>query len=266
MNQARFWILTIPHYAFLPYLPPSVVYIAGQLERGDVTGYLHWQVIAHFGRAVRLAHVKKIFGDALHAQPTRSEAAETYVHKDETSVDGTRFVLGKKPFKRNCKRDWQSAFESAQRGELAAIDPGVLVPYFGQLQRINAHFAEPVAMERECVVYWGSTGLGKSRTAWAEAGMDAYPKIPSTKFWDGYRGQEHVVIDEFRGCVSVEHLLRWLDRYPILVEIKGSAVVLKAKKVWITSNLHPKDWYPTLDELTLAALLRRIKITHFDAL
>lgn len=264
--QGRIWLLTIPGHDFIPYLPPGVAFVTGQLERGANTGYLHWQVLVHFSRSVRLAAVKKIFGDTCHCELSRSVAAESYVHKEETYVDGTRFDLGTKPFKRNCKRDWQSAFDCAKRGELAAIDPGVLVPYFGQLQRINAHFAEPVAMERVCFVYWGSSGLGKSRRAWAEAGMDAYPKIPSTKFWDGYRGQEHVVIDEFRGCVSVEHLLRWLDRYPVLVEIKGSAVVLKAKKIWITSNLHPKEWYPLLDDLTLAALLRRIKVTHFDSL
>lgn len=116
------------------------------------------------------------------------------------------------------------------------------------------------------LLFWGRTGSGKSRRAWQEAGWDAYPKDPRTKFWDGYRGQEHVVVDEFRGGIDVAHLLRWLDRYPVLVEIKGSSVPLTATKIWFTSNLHPRDWYPALDEDTLNALMRRIKITHFDML
>ena len=90
--------------------------------------------------------------------------------------------------------------------------------------------------------------------------MDSYPKDPRTKFWDGYQGQEHVVVDEFRGAIDISHLLRWLDRYPVIVEVKGSSAVLKASTIWITSNLHPKDWYFGLDELTLAALLRRMEI------
>lgn len=111
-------------------------------------------------------------------------------------------------------------------------------------------------------MFWGATGVGKSRRAWAEATFDAYPKDPRTKFWDGYRGQEHVVIDEFRGGIDVSHLLRWLDRYPVNVEIKGSSTTLCAKKFWITSNLPPEQWYPDLDEATKLALLRRLNVTH----
>jgi hypothetical protein len=119
---------------------------------------------------------------------------------------------------------------------------------------------QPIAQERQVVVYWGPTGAGKSRRAWDEATLDAYPKDPRTKFWDGYRGQENVVIDEFRGGIDIGHLLRWCDRYPVNVEIKGSAVTLKAKKIWITSNLSPNQWYPDLDQETTQALLRRLTI------
>jgi len=119
-------------------------------------------------------------------------------------------------------------------------------------------------MERRCFVYWGNTGTGKSRSAWASAGMEAYPKIPTSKFWDGYAGHEHVVIDEFRGGIDIAHVLRWFDRYPVIVETKGAAVVLRAKTIWITSNLHPRDWYPTLDYLSYQALERRLEITEFE--
>lgn len=125
---------------------------------------------------------------------------------------------------------------------------------------------QAVAVQREVKVYWGRTGAGKSRRAWEEATFDAYPKDPRSKFWDGYRGQDRVVIDEFRGGIDISHMLRWLDRYPVVVEVKGSSVVLKATNIWITSNIHPNDWYPTLDQETKNALLRRLQITHFDML
>jgi len=76
-------------------------------------------------------------------------------------------------------------------------------------------------------------------------------------------GQENVIIDEFRGTIDVVHLLRWLDRYPVRVESKGSSLSLSAKSFWITSNLDPRVWYPELDPDTLEALLRRLNITHF---
>lgn len=121
----------------------------------------------------------------------------------------------------------------------------------------------PVGVERTINVYWGVTGSGKSRRAWDEAGLDAFPKDPRTKFWDGYRGHRHVVIDEFRGGIDVAHLLRWFDRYPVVVEVKGSSVVLAATTIWVTSNLDPRQWYPDVDAETLAALLRRLNIIHF---
>lgn len=90
MQQARFWLLTIPHADFLPYLPPQCAYIRGQLERGGNTNYLHWQLLAAFSSKVRLRAVKSVFGNTCHAEPSRSAAARDYVWKDETSIRETK--------------------------------------------------------------------------------------------------------------------------------------------------------------------------------
>lgn len=110
------------------------------------------------------------------------------------------------------------------------------------------------------MVFWGPTGTGKSHRAWERAGVDAYSKCPRTKFWCGYRNETSIVIDEFRGGIDISHLLRWLDRYPVRVEIKGSSKPLMAERYFITSNLHPKYWYPDLDMETYLALERRLEI------
>lgn len=123
----------------------------------------------------------------------------------------------------------------------------------------------PMVRESTCNVYWGPTGTGKTRTAWEEAGLDSFPKDPNTKWWDGYRGQRNVIIDEFRGSISISHMLRWLDCYPVSVEPKGGGTPLAACKFWITSNLPPEKWYPDLDEDTFKALRRRFtKVVHFS--
>lgn len=261
---ARYWILTIPHHEFVPYLPPKVVYIRGQLERGEQGGYLHWQVLCTFGNGVRLAAVRAIFGGTCHAEPTRSVAAEAYVWKEDTAVQGTRFQLGKRPVKRNDSTDWDAIREWAKAGQLEEVPADVYIRCYQSLRTIARDNLRADPMEREVFVFWGRTGTGKSRRAWDEATFEAYPKDPRTKFWDGYQGHENVVIDEFRGAIDISHMLRWLDRYPVTVEIKGSAVALKAKRIWITSNLDPRRWYPDADAETMAALLRRLRITHFN--
>jgi len=186
------------------------------------------------------------------------------VWKDDTAVAGTRFELGVPAIKRNNKRDWDAIWESAKSGNLVDIDAATRVQHYRTLKQIKSDHLQPAALERTVHVFWGPTGTGKSRRAWDEAGLTAYPKDPRTKFWDGYQGHVNVVMDEFRGAIDISHLLRWFDRYPVIVEVKGSSTVLMATNFWITSNLDPRDWFPGIDVATRDALLRRLTITHFN--
>jgi len=257
-TKAIHWILTVPHHHFTPYLPPQCTYITGQLERGQ-EGFLHWQFVVGFQHQIRLSGVRKIFGPH-HCEPTKTAQAEAYCHKEETRIEGTEFSLGTRPIKRGATTDWSIVLSHVRSGQHDLIPADIYLRYFSNIERIAVKNATPIGIERTCTVYYGSTGTGKSRLAWQEAGFDAYPKDPMSKFWDGYSGQKHVVIDEFRGSIAISHLLRWLDRYPVLVEVKGSSQVFKAEKVWITSNLHPSLWYPGLDISTVDALLRRLTL------
>lgn len=262
-QQARYWLLTIPFHCFVPYLPPGLCYIRGQLEQGNDTGYLHWQILAITDRKCTLQGIKRLLGAEVHAEPSRSMAADEYVWKEDTRIDGTQFELGDRPHRRNNKQDWQRIWEYAQNGNFLEIDPQLRIQHYRTFRTIRADYAKPIGVERTCYVFWGTTGTGKSRRAWNEAGMDAYPKDPRTKWWDGYLNQRFVVIDEFRGAIDISHMLRWLDRYPVLVEIKGASIPLLATTIWITSNIPPERWYPESDVETMQALLRRLNITHF---
>lgn len=270
--QGRYWLLTIPHHLFLPFLPNGVQWIKGQLERGTANdgqfpehGYLHWQVFCAFPTKVTLTKVKSIFGLQIHGEMSRSAAAEDYVWKEDSRV-GHQFELGKKLLKRNSAKDWDAILASTRQGKFDEVPADVLIRCYSSLKKIHVDSLRPDPQEREVFVFWGDTGTGKSRRAWEEATFDAYPKDPNTKFWDGYSGQSNVVIDEFRGLISISHMLRWLDRYPVIVEVKGSSCVFKAQRIWITSNLSPDLWYPNLDSETLSALKRRFtQVVHFSS-
>lgn len=258
MRQARYWICTIPRDSWEPCLPNSAVWVVGQPEKGE-SGYLHWQFLVAFGAKKTLAQVKAVLPNVGHYEPTRSSAAETYVRKELTR-DGEPFEFGRKPFRRNSAADWDLVKQAAKSGDLEAIPSDIFIRYYRTLRAIAGDYAKPIAMERQVFVFYGPTGTGKSRRAWAEAGPEAYAKDPRSKFWCGYQGQESVVLDEFRGGIDISHLLRWTDRYPVYVELKGSSLPLSVSKFWITSNLHPSLWYPELDAATYAALERRLTI------
>ncbi|ALE29793.1 replication associated protein [Lake Sarah-associated circular virus-44] len=261
MEKIRYYILTIPHYAYTPFLHTSCNYVRGQLEQG-ASGYLHWQMVVFLKSPQRRSFVKKLYGDEAHIEPTRSAAAMEYVWKQETSVPNTQFELGSLPTSRCSSKDWDAIRSSAVEGRMESIPSDVYIRCYNSLKRIAVDHSKPVCIERKIIVYYGPTGTGKSRRAWDEAGFDAYPKDPNTKFWDGYNGHKNVVIDEFRGIINISNVLRWFDRYPVLVEVKGSSAVFKAENIWITSNLHPDDWYPELDPATKLALKRRLLIVN----
>jgi len=174
--QGRYWILTVKHELFTPYLPVSVQYIRGQLERGE-GGFLHWQFVAYFPTKLRLGGVKQIFGNDVHAELTRSSAAEDYCCKSDTAIPNTDFELGRKSVKRGVAADWDGVWESAKSGKIASIPADIRIRCYNQLKRIEKDYLQPVALERSIRVYWGPTGTGKSRRAWDEAGINAYPKV-----------------------------------------------------------------------------------------
>lgn len=72
------------------------------------------------------------------------------------------------------------------------------------------------------------------------------PAREKTGWWDGYEGQQVVIIDEFYGWLGYDFILRLTDRYPLLVETKGGTVQFVSRVVIFTSNSHPRDWYPNI--------------------
>lgn len=90
-RQARHWLLTLHQPDWSPpseQLPQHMVWLRGQKEIGSNTGAVHWQLFASYDRPVRLAKLKKDFGNTVHAEPSRSEAAAHYVWKEDTAIAG----------------------------------------------------------------------------------------------------------------------------------------------------------------------------------
>lgn len=265
--QARYWLLTIPvvHHPSEPKLAGSLVYLKGQQEIGE-QGLHHWQLLAIFEKPLRRAAVKRHFCDQAHCEESRSAAANDYVWKEDTRVQGTQFEHGELPFNRGKKTDWDGLLHNVKHGRITKVPSDVYVRYYGNLKKIEAAHQDPVARDDIQVnVFWGTSGTGKTRRAWHEAGdTDVYVKNPGTKWWDGYRGQTKVLVDEFAGVFSLQNFLTWCDRYPTTVEVKGGTEVLRATQFWFTSNVDPRDWYADINQDQREAVMRRItNCVHF---
>ena len=94
----------------------------------------------------------------------------------------------------------------------------------------------------ELLWLFGSSGVGKSRYVMKHH-PDAYWKLGTNKWFDGYSGQETVVIDEFRSSFKFSFFLQLLDRYPLKVETKGGMAQFVPKKIVIVSQDPPSSHY-----------------------
>lgn len=138
--------------------------------------------------------------------------------------------------------------------------PVVFVKYSRGLQslastRIKARtLATPII----AVVLWGRTRTGKTyRAHKALESVPYYVKMSGNKWWDGYGGEQFVIIDEVLNCIELPDLLKWLDPYPCKVEVKGGTVELAATKFILTSNYHPEAWFEKAGRGSIDALLAR---------
>lgn len=65
--------------------------------------------------------------------------------------------------------------------------------------------------KKECHWLWGAPGLGKTKQVHQHT--DIYQKL-ANKWWDGYTGQETVLIDDLgidKAQALTDHLKLWMD-------------------------------------------------------
>ena len=70
------------------------------------------------------------------------------------------------------------------------------------------------------------------------------------------------MLDEFYGWLPWDIFLRLLDKFPLTVDVKGSSAVFNSKKIVITSNIPPNQWYDYQknEHMIFNALMRRLDI------
>lgn len=111
--------------------------------------------------------------------------------------------------------------------------------------------------------YHGPSGVGKSRKAFEGFTPEThYVYARDNGWWDGYKGQKTVIMNEFRGEIPYGQLLDLIDWCPLTVRRRnGEPVPFLADLVIITSSMQPKDVYHNLAEKDkLDQLYRRVDV------
>ena len=207
-----------------------VVYGVFQEEECPETHRFHLQGYLQFNRAVRRSRVKRNCFSAeeqgVHLEPALGSGNKNkaYCTKTDTRKAGAvpREFGQMKGTTRATLED--SVRKGCTMQQLAEAFPKKVMRHHGGIQVLRALFTQPRRHAPEVVVYYGPTGTGKTMTAlhsWPEAYVVPWPGKNGMWWWNGYDGQETVVLDEFRHQVPYDEVLRLFDRYPYKVQTKG---------------------------------------------
>lgn len=257
-TNSRYWMFTWnnpPEDADPKSWPTR--YLIYQLEKG-VEGTPHFQGYCTFATAKRLTGVRKIAQVHWEMRKGSHEQAKAYCSKEDTRLSGP-WEQGEDNHPGQ-STGLLAVLEAAKKpGSLKSIielDPVAYAHNYRAVNFIRSLYAPVRDWKMEVKVYWGTTGTGKSLAARTEM-PNSFFKLSSCKWFDGYDGHEDVIFDDFTGgWFTMAALLQILDRGPCPVETKGGSTPFLARRVIITSNTHPKEWYP--DHHQVPALLRRI--------
>lgn len=226
------------------------------LEIGD-SGTRHLQGVITWKRAYRLSQLKKL-NDKVHWEPAICKDAENYCTKGEIIIDENNRKQGERTdLMKYCDVVSGQGIREASRQY-----PHLHIKYYkGARQLIEDQMSEPDDwVDVEVIALIGKCGVGKSKKA-REIDRNLYsvpqPENGGTLWFDNYKNQETILFDDFKGnWCSYTKMLQLLDGYPMLLQTKGGFTKKRWKRVIITSNFHPNDWYKHQDN---SALLRRIK-------
>lgn len=265
-TRSRSWVFTINNPGVLAgsNLFPDALWLNYQHEKGE-NGTPHYQGHVVFKTVKSLKQLKKMQPTG-HYEVRRgtAEQADMYVNKEETRIGGP-WTFGEKP-KQGRRSDLDSVREAIVDGagilDVAENFFGTYLRYERSLTRYILLRTPQRDFHTEALVYWGPTGSGKSHHARELGGPGAF-WLPKPRgqgaWWDGYTGQDTVVVDEFYGWLPLDMLLRLVDQYPLSVETKGGSVQFVAKRIIITSNKPPDMWYQKISPDAMPpALARRL--------
>lgn len=255
--------------------PKSMTYLCYAPEICPKTGAHHWQSYMHLKKA-------KSYDQALRIIKAKGDVKLTMAHGSH--MENRMYCKG--PYDKDGKhKDENPNFvefgELPQQGErtdvksmtadiLAGMDDLELIQRHGDKAMRIYHGIDWVRRTMKLVkrtwpmevrIYWSDdTGVGKSRIAWDEFGIDNVYEKPNGKWWDGYMGQHCVIIDDIDPENMYDttfcYYLKLMDRYPMKVEWKHGMGEFCSKVIIFTSNFNPDLWWP--HRKNRAAFFRRV--------
>jgi len=147
--------------------------------------------------------------------------------------------------------------------DIAGFYPSLWCQYGRRFESYRILLEKERNWKTDIRVWWGPAESGKSRAARKWLGSGKYDTVDYTQggFFIGYKGSENIILDDFEGQASMEKkvFMNMADRYPLVVNVKGTERNWAPKRIAITSNTNPEGWYPSQK---IACMRRLTKVVY----
>lgn len=259
MSRHRAWCFTINNFSSSDWFAVKNLFknakygICG--EEIGATGTPHLQGYVHLVNALSLNVMKKCLTRAhLTVANGSDEDNKRYCSKDNKNI----YEVGEISVGQGTRTDIKEITKKIKDREITLEDlmfdyPEMYVKYSRSFEKMfNA--VSPVRSEPPKVFWrWGLAGTGKTRYC-VEKHPDHYIK-DGTPWWDNYKQNEAIIIDDFDNQIPFRTLLKMLDRYDFQGQIKGGYVRINSPFIYITCEF-PPEYYWSGNEL--AQVKRRL--------
>lgn len=243
-------------------------YLVCQGELCPTTKRFHWQGYIQFFKAQRFAAFYKLTGHKCRMEVAKGTTLQNqeYCTKLKSST-GAVYEYGK-PTSQGKRSDLIHIRDMIAGGDSMKQ---VAEEHFGDFVRYHRGFEKFKNMvdlemsqgrrDLKVTLITGKTGSGKTSSVLDEHGDKNVYIVEfdsSTLWWDGYTGQDVILLDDYNNNIPIGRLLRILDTYKLRLQIKGSFTYARWTKVYITTNLRRNELHSNAKRELRAAMFRRI--------
>lgn len=221
-------------------------YIIWGEETGE-SGTPHLQGYLELNKPQRLSGMKKLHATAHweQRQGTRDEA-RAYCMKDGVYEEYGDWQAGGQGTRNDLEGLMQMIRENKPTLEIMEAAPACVSKHMRFVDRYT-HLVEKETTHAfrkvDVQVLWGAAGTGKTRRVY-ELDPKVFTVNSDEAFpFDGYDGEEAILLDDFYGGFKYHHLLRILDGHQYRANVKGGSRYARWTRVYITSNKQPSEWY-----------------------
>lgn len=219
-------------------------FVAWGDEVCPTSGREHKQFYCMFKHPKSSCKIVAAYFDKCHVEPCKGslKSNEKYCSKEGSFHKyGKEPAQGKNPRLADCMA---MVKDGASELDIAEANPQLWCQYGRRFEDYRALLQPEREWVTEVRVWWGEPGSGKSKAAREWLGEYDVCTYTQGGFFIGYKNHENVLLEDFDyKSMPRDVFLQCCDRYKHVVNVKNGERNWNPRRIAITSNFDPKEWY-----------------------